>query len=196
MLAKLLLRFLQAERHLIFVEVCSTNLGFIKIPEISLNRSVSPVYPLPDVDCVSLSVDRKIASTKQKKHFFFWCDGANQHKIENQNFQNGKDRACQGSHCNWKTWKNRARPGKPGKTGGFGAKTWKNIAKPGKNFYLTLKQPKNLNRKNNWKKNLAQARDPRFFFVWTSVLELLVFVGTLFWYEKLISSLSIKDKKS
>ncbi len=40
----------------------------------------------------------------------------------------------QGSHCTWKTWKNRSIPGKPGKTGGFGAKTWKNIAKPGKKF--------------------------------------------------------------
>ncbi len=43
----------------------------------------------------------------------------------------------QGSHCTWKTWKNRSIPGKPGKTGGFGAKTWKNIAKPGKKI-LTL----------------------------------------------------------
>ena len=178
MLAKLLLRFLQAERHLIFVEVCSTNLGFIKIPEISLNRSVSPVYPLPDVDCVSLSVDRKIASTKQKKHFFFWCDGANQHKIENQNFQNGKDRACQGSHCNWKTWKNRARPGKPGKTGGFGAKTWKNIAKPGKKFWPHPEKAQKTQQKKYLKKKLKQEVLEFSLFIWTKVWELLVFVRT------------------
>ncbi len=54
----------------------------------------------------------------------------------------------QGSHRTWKTWKNRARPGKPRKTGGLGAKTWKNITKPGKKFDLTLKRPKSLNRKS------------------------------------------------
>ncbi len=70
--------------------------------------------------------------------------------------------SVQGSHCTWKTWKNRARPWKPGKTGGFGAKTGKILQSLEKNFDLTLKKPKSLNRKSIWKKSSSSKR----FQIW------------------------------
>ncbi len=67
-------------------------------------------------------------------------------------------------------------PGKPGKIGPdlenlekqgvFWQKPGKILQNLEKNFDFTLKKPKRLNRRSIWKNNLAQARGPRFFFVY------------------------------